>query len=289
MTPSSLPDLPWQKIGTDIFEWNKRKYILIVDYHSRYIEITLLSGESAEEVVNKTKSIFARHGIPETVMSDNGPQFTSAAYESFSKKYEFDHNTSSPYFPQCNGEAERAVRTIKSLLLKKCEDPCLALLSYRTTPIQGGKYSPSELLMNRLLRSTTPSTREHRKPRIPDPEIVREQNKREKETQKRNYDSHHGARELPPLITGEMVWLPDRKKEARVHSQVAPRSYEVTTPEGAAYKRNRKDILPIPETNTETEQESSQQTSHPANQPPSLCRSARSSQLPGRYKQFIKQ
>ena len=177
MKPSKLPELPWQKVGTDLFEWDKHMYVLIVDYYSRFIEIARLSGESAPEVINKTKSIFARHGIPETVISDNGPQFTSEAYETFAKQYEFEHKTSSPYYPQSNGEAERAVKTIKGLL-KKCDDPYLALLAYRTTPVLGGKYSPSELLMNRLPRTTVPSTIEQRRPRIPDPDEVREKDEK---------------------------------------------------------------------------------------------------------------
>ena len=71
MSPSELPELPWQKVGTDLFEWDKHMFVLIVDYYSRFIEIARLSGES---VISKTKSIFARHGLPETVISDNGPQ-----------------------------------------------------------------------------------------------------------------------------------------------------------------------------------------------------------------------
>ena len=81
---------------------------------------------------------------PETFVSDNGPQYTSGMFEDFAKECEFQHVTSSPYFPQANGEAERAVETVKSLL-RKCEDPYKALLMYHSTPLEVG-YSPSELL-----------------------------------------------------------------------------------------------------------------------------------------------
>ena len=123
--PSPLPNLPWQKIGTDLFEWDKATYLLIIDYYSRWIEIAKLTGLSANSVINHTKSIFARYGIPETVVSDNGPQFSSEAYAQFALEYGFKHTTSSPKHPQGNGEAERGVQTIKNLL-KKEGDPYLA-------------------------------------------------------------------------------------------------------------------------------------------------------------------
>jgi len=172
MLPSSLPDLPWQKVGTDLFEWKNSKYLLIVDYYSRYIEISHLDHSTASAVITHTKSIFARHGIPEVVYSDNGPQFQAAAYTQFASTYQFKHVTSSPYFPQSNSEAERAVATIKSLLRKE-GDPYLALLAYRSTPLEIG-YSPSQLLMSRTLRSSVPVTREQRRPKVADPQLVRE-------------------------------------------------------------------------------------------------------------------
>ena len=138
--PSPLPNLPWQKIGTDLFEWDKATYLLI-------IEIAKLTGLSANLVINHTKSISARYGIPKTVVSDNGPQFSSEAYAQFALEYSFKHTTSSPNHPQGNGEAERGVQAIKNLL-KKEGDPYLALLASRSTPFEIG-YSPSELLMSR--------------------------------------------------------------------------------------------------------------------------------------------
>ncbi|MCY3930012.1 MAG: RNase H-like domain-containing protein, partial [Acidobacteria bacterium] len=166
LIPSTLPSLPWQKVAMDIFEWKKASYLLLVDYYSRYIEIAKLSRPTSGEVIMHTKSIFARHGIPETVISDNGPQFSSKEFSQFADKYCFVHVTSSPYFPQSNGEAERAVQTIKQLL-KKAEDPYVALLAYRNTPLHLG-YSPAQLLMCRRLRTSVPTIRSLREPEIPD-------------------------------------------------------------------------------------------------------------------------
>ena len=143
LIPSSLPDLPWQRVGTDLFEYKQKPYLLIVDYHSRFIDIALLHNMSSATVIRHTKSIFARHSIPELVISDSGPQFHAECYKQFAEDYSFKHVTSSPYYPQGNGEAERAVGTIKRLVEKE-EDPYLALLAYRSTPLQNG-FSPAEL------------------------------------------------------------------------------------------------------------------------------------------------
>ena len=122
LIPSRLPTLPWQKVATDLFKWKGSTYLLVVDYFSKFIEISKLRNETSEEVICHLKSIFARHSIPQQVFSDNSPQYSSTEFSNFSKIYQFVHTTSSPRFPQSNGEAERSVRTIKSLL-SKSEDP----------------------------------------------------------------------------------------------------------------------------------------------------------------------
>ena len=113
-----------------------------------------LTSTTSEAVITHFKSIFARHGVPEIVRSDNGPQFGSEPFRKFAQDWNFSHVTSSPHFPQSNGEAERAVRTIKGLL-KKSSDPYLALMAYRATPLANG-FSPTELLMGRKIRTLVP-------------------------------------------------------------------------------------------------------------------------------------
>jgi transposase InsO family protein len=103
----------------------------VVDYYSRYIEIARLHTTSSSAVINHLKSIFARHGIPQTFISDNGPQYCGNAFREFAKSYGFEHITSSPRYPQSNALAERAVGTVKRMLTKS-EDPFVALLAYRT-------------------------------------------------------------------------------------------------------------------------------------------------------------
>ena len=121
--------------------------MLIVDYFSRWIEIPKLAGTTSDDVISQLKSIFEQNGIPEVVWSNCDPQFCSNLFSKFAETYGFQQFFSSPRFPQSNGEAERAVQTIKNLL-KRSNNPYLAMLSYCSTPLQNG-YSPAELFMGR--------------------------------------------------------------------------------------------------------------------------------------------
>ena len=154
MIPSDVPERPWQTVGSDLFELNGSNYLLLVDYLSAFVEIAKLNNTSSASIVNNLKSMFARHGIPEIVVTDNGPQYSSQTFSAFADAHGFTHRTSSPRYPQSNGVSERAVKTIKGLL-KKTEDQYETLLAYRSTPLSNG-YSPAELLMGRKLRTTVP-------------------------------------------------------------------------------------------------------------------------------------
>ena len=112
-----LPDRPWQVVATDLFELKGVDYLIVIDYFSRYVEVAAMQTTTkSSEVIRALKSIFARHGIPEQVRSDDGPQFDSAEFSYFAKEWGFKHSTSSPRFPQANGKVERGVRTVKNLL-----------------------------------------------------------------------------------------------------------------------------------------------------------------------------
>ena len=143
-----LPKGPWETVGSDIFVLKGIKYILVVDYYSKYIEIAILDkGENARRIIEKLKSIFSRHGIPNTLISDNGPQYACEEFRKFTESYKCIHTTSSPRYPKGNGMAERAVQTVKKLL-EKADDPYLSMLDYRSIPLECGLLL-AELLMNR--------------------------------------------------------------------------------------------------------------------------------------------
>ena len=173
--PHDIPDGPWQNVLTDLFQWNDRNYVLVMDYYSRYFEVAQLHNTKATTVINQRKSMFARHRIPVKVISDQGPQYSSSEFEDFIKMWGFEHQTSSPYYPRSNGLAERTVQTVKNIL-KKAKvsqlDPLLAFLQYRNTPINN-IGSPAALLMSRKLRSVLPPTRQSLKPKVKKHKMVK--------------------------------------------------------------------------------------------------------------------
>lgn len=92
------------------------------------------------------------------MISDGGTQFTSGEFNKFASDWNFQHVRSSPRYPQSNGMAERTIQTVKRILKKSNEtrqDPYLALLEFRNTPLSG-LGSPAQLLMNRQLRGSLP-------------------------------------------------------------------------------------------------------------------------------------
>ncbi|UYV66978.1 K02A2.6-like, partial [Cordylochernes scorpioides] len=219
-------------------------YLLIADYYSRFPELALLEDQTTHSTILHCKSIFARHGIPEEVRSDNGPQF-GLEFKRFAKEYGFHHITSSPRFPQSNGFIESMVKNIKNQL-KKGRDPYLSLLGYRTATLENG-YSPAELCMNRKLRTTVPISPVQLQSRIPDLENLEMREKNQRHKKKTHFDIHHRARELPHLDKGTRVWVRDLRVPGVVLEDAgSPRSYIVNSPKGIL-RRNRFHLLPNPQ------------------------------------------
>jgi transposase InsO family protein len=190
-------------VAADICEHKGSHYLVLIDYFSRYLEIAHLPKLTSACVIGKMKNIFAHNGIPELVVTDNGPQLTSAEFAKFAETWHFTHTTSSPYFPQSNGEAERGVQLAKNIL--KQDDPFLALLAYRDTPTAPTKKSPAELNMGRRLRTIVPTLPSNLEPKSYDREIIAENDAKAKLRNKLNFDKHHGAQTLPELQPGDIV------------------------------------------------------------------------------------
>ena len=245
LLPHQVPDRPWQKLAADIMTLNSKDYLVVTDYYSKYPEIAMLERKNAACVILHLKSIMARHGIPEQLCTDNMP-FNSSQFLAFARDWNFTLVTSSPTYPQSNGQAEKTVDTIKKLLTKALlsgRDPYVALLEYRNTPVCGLSLSPAQMLMSRRLRGKLPSTASQLKPAVVD---AKQQLLRQQQKQKRYYD--RGAKHLPSLKPGDSVHIRDGKRwkpAVVVKKHRHPRSYVVCS-DGTEYRRNRRHLLHTP-------------------------------------------
>ena len=263
LVQTPLPSHPWEKVAADLFVFKQTTYLIVADYYSRYVEVKKLASTTSTSVVTALHAIFSIHGIPSTFMSDNGPQFDSGEIREFAKSYNFTHVTSSPHYPQSNGLAERMVRTVKGLL-RYSQDPYMALLNYRSTPLSWCGLSPSELLMGRRVRTSVPQVKKHFIPQWPYLNEFRKSDEKYKKKQKQCYDRWHRVRPLPPYVDDLPVWVQTsgRQIPGQVNQPAnTPRSYWVNTSSGQV-RRNHRDLRPrVDNSSSTTESDNTTNTS----------------------------
>ena len=242
-------DRPWQKVATDIFELKGRFYLVTVDYFSNFIEVDYLPDTLAETVVSKLKQHFARHGVPDIVISDGGPQYASGVFAKFAATWGFIHNMSSPGNSQSNGLAESAVKTTKRIMKKALhnhEDPYIGLLNHRNTPTDNMSTSPAQRLFKRRTKTLLPTTQD----KLLDPTDARTTN----ELLQKKFkiaEKHKSTKTLPRLTPGTKVMVqpiqPFKKewRSAIVTKQLTGRRYQIENEEGKLLERNRRFLKPI--------------------------------------------
>lgn len=244
------PPRAWHTIGVDLCQLDRAQYLVVVDYHSRYPEIASLTSTTSARIIDHLHSIFARHGIPAVLRSDNGPQFSSAEFAQFATRAGFRHITSSPHYAQSNGEVERAVRTVKAFLKKSASAADLydALLAYRSTPLSFAPYSPAELLMGRRLATPVPSQSAQLQPSSVDTDAFRAAYTAQRQKSGAQYDLRHRATILPALPPGADVIdvsTPGRRERGTVVARSAePRSYIIQLSSGQV-RRTRHHLIAI--------------------------------------------
>ena len=270
-----VPMRPWEKVGTDLFSLDDKDYLVTVDYYSNFWEIDKLSDTRSKTVINKLKAHFARYGIPDQVVSDNGPQYSSDDFAMFAHDWGFDHTTSSPGHSQANGKAESAVKIAKRLLRKAKDsntDAHLAVLDHRNTPSESVGSSPAQRLMNRRTKTQLPTAGKLLRPSVRPYEREGRRLKDRQRKQAKYYNQrakdlpvlHEGdAVRLKPFIKGRKVW-----EKGTVTQRLDERSYEVETPKGYL-RRNRVHLKHTSEPDKPAQQQNAPACKSPPRRPTS--------------------
>ena len=155
--PWEFPDKPWSRLHIDYATIDNQEVLIVVDAHSKWIEAVRVHRATASATVTVMRRLFATHGIPETIVSDNGTQFISEEFEKFLSDNNVEHVQTAPKHPSSNGLAEQAVQTVKGGV-KKTKGVDLEmklqkfLFTYRLTPQGTTGKCPSELLYKRKIR-----------------------------------------------------------------------------------------------------------------------------------------
>ena len=215
-----------------------KMFLVTIDAYSKWLDVQVVNAATSRVTIERLRTLFATHGIPEIVVSDNGTAFTSAEFSQFMTKNGIRHAKIAPHHPSSNGLAERAVKTFKEGM-KKCISSssesiecCLSrvLFQYRITPHSTTGVSPSELLYGRRIRSHLD---------LIQPDLARHVEAKQM-AQKKNHDRHSRDRvfQIGDLVFiknfgNGLPWLPGEIKEIQ-----GPVSYSVLLNDGRSFKRH---------------------------------------------------
>lgn len=177
MHPWEWPDKPWSRIHADFAgPFLGHMFLILIDAHSKWVDVHVMNAITSDATIEKLQGSFAVHGLPDTLVTDNGPSFTSECFAQFTAVNGIVHLTSAPFHPASNGLAERTVQTFKNSMRKLTGGSVQNrvnrfLFRYRITPQTTTGQSPSELLMKRKLKCRLSLVRPDTKQRVQQQQI----------------------------------------------------------------------------------------------------------------------
>ena len=234
---NELPPAPWHTLHLDhCGPFPSGEYILVViDAYTRFPEIAIVTSTSAFTTINHLRRIFATHGLPSRVKTDNGPPFNSKELRDYMNENGISFTPITPLWPQANAEAEnfnkvleKAIRTAQIEGRDWKRELYRFLLNYRATPHITTKHSPAKLLFNREIRTKLPSRIDENK--CPIDTEIRENDEKAKEKMKKNADKKSGAKERDIQI-GDFVLI-RQKRRNKFSSNFDPKPYRVVKVKG---------------------------------------------------------
>ncbi len=152
------PKWPWSRLHIDYAgPVNGRMLLVVINAHTKWMDVHVTTTSTGTNTILKLRESFSTHGLPEVVVSDNGPAFSSGGFGAFLRQNGVKYMTSAPYHPSSNGLAERAVQTVKEGIKKLTGSLEMRvtrfLFKYRGTPQSPTGITPAELLMSRRIRT----------------------------------------------------------------------------------------------------------------------------------------
>ena len=112
--PWEWPSQPWSRLHLDYAgPFKGQMFLILVDAYSKWLDAIVMSSITAAKTIEKLRNVFATHGIPKKIVTDNGPSFASEEFREFTRNNGIKHIFSAPYHPSSNGLAERGVQTVK--------------------------------------------------------------------------------------------------------------------------------------------------------------------------------
>ena len=223
-----LSERAWQTLAVDLLgPLPSGHYLLVlVDYFSRFVEVSIMKSVTSELVKREFEKIFAAHGNPESLKTDNGSQFISTEFSSFLKENDIYHLSSTPLWPQANGEVERQNRSLlKAIKIAQVEkkdwkrEMLKLLLAYRSTPHSPTGVSPAELLFRRKIRTKLPELREEGAR----PDMIEVQDRDSEMKQKgADYANVRRRAQKSDIESGDKVLVKEKKVD-----KLSPTFYEV--------------------------------------------------------------
>ena len=281
MQPWSWPTRPWSRLHVDYAgPMDGKMFLVVIDAHSKWIEVSPVSTATALTTIQQLRKIFAQFGIPDTIVSDNGTQFTASEFKEFCRLNGIRHTCVAPYHPSSNGLAERAVKIFKEGFKKQAEGSlsdriARMLFQYRITPHTTTGVAPAELLMGRKLKSRLDILRPQVESRVQD-------------RQSRQKADHDKSSRVRQFSVGESVFVKnhgrgDRWLLGQITEVSGPLSFKVKVQDGRVIRshqdhlRKREEVprlgANVPESNEEDDalgptltnpEQDEEQPEHPA-------------------------
>jgi transposase InsO family protein len=162
MKMTEIPEYPWEVVSVDFGgSYPDGHYnLVVIDNRTRYSEVENLHTTACKQTKEKLKKIFATHGIPRRLESDNGLPFNSIDFANFAIEEGFEHHKITPLHPRANGAAEAFMKVLnktEQIANLQNKDSATAiqemLIGYRSTPHPATGISPDEALMKRQVRT----------------------------------------------------------------------------------------------------------------------------------------